>query len=152
PADATKLDLGNGYKLIVTKTDGAKQEVCQAQAEDLLNQHPSVGCLVGLWEYNPPALLAAVGERDKKPAIVAFDENNLTLSGIKNGDVVGTIVQNPHQFGYQSIKVLASLIKGKDDILKTWPGIETNNSIFVPHRTITKENVDAFQAEVKKIL
>ena len=65
---------------------------------------------------------------------------------------VGTIVQDPYQFGYQSIKVLAALVKGKDDVLKGWPGIEKGNSIFVPHRVITKDNVDEFKAEVKKIL
>jgi len=61
-------------------------------------------------------------------------------------------VQNPHQFGYQSIKVLASIAQGKEDILRTWPGIEAGNRIYIPHRVITKENVDAFEAEVKKIL
>jgi ribose transport system substrate-binding protein len=153
PADTEDLELGNGYTLLVTKTDGAKQEVCQSQAQDLLIKHPTVGCLVGLWEYNPPAILAAVSKKKgAKPAIVAFDENDLTLEGIKNDEVVGTIVQNPYQFGYQSVKVLAGLAQGKDDILKTWPGIEKDNSIFVPHRVITKENVSSFQAEVKKLL
>ena len=87
-----------------------------------------------------------------KPAIVAFDENDQTLQGIKSGAVTGTIVQNPYEFGYQSIKVLAALAKGKDDVLKNWPGIEKDNSIFVPVRVITKDNVETFEADVKKIL
>ena len=140
------------YKLIATKTDESKEEVCQAHAEDLLNKRPKVGCLVGLWEYNPPALLRAVKGSGKKVPIVAFDENDQTLAGIKDGSIAGTIVQDPYQFGYQSIKVLAALVKGKDDVLKTWPGIEEGNSIFVLHRVITKDNVDEFKAEVKKIL
>jgi ribose transport system substrate-binding protein len=151
-ASTSDLDLGNGYTLIATKTDESKEEVCQAQAEDLLNKRPKVACLVGLWEYNPPALLRAVKGAGKQVPIVAFDENDQTLAGIKDGSVVGTIVQNPYEFGYQSIKVLAALVKGKDDVLKTWPGIEHGNSIFVPHRIITKDNVDEFKAEVKKIL
>jgi ribose transport system substrate-binding protein len=62
-------------------------------------------------------------------------------------------VQNPYQFGYQSIKVLAALVKDKDaDVLKSWPDIEAGNSIFVPHRVITKDNVEEFKADVKKIL
>ena len=145
-------DLGNGFTLIATKTDDSKEEVCQAHAEDLLNKRPKVGCLVGLWEYNPPALLRAVKGSGKKVPVVAFDENDQTLAGIKDGSVTGTIVQDPYQFGYQSIKVLAALIKGNDDVLKNWPGIEAGNSIFVPHRVITKDNVEDFKAEVKKIL
>ena len=147
-----EIDLGNGYKLIATKTDESKQEVCQAHAEDLLNKRPKVGCLVGLWEYNPPALLRAVKGANKQVPIVAFDENDQTLAGVKDGSVTGTIVQDPYQFGYQSIKVLAALVKGKDDVLKDWPGIEKGNSIFVKHRVITKDNVDDFKDEVKKIL
>ena len=146
------IDLGNGYKLIATKTDESKQEVCQAHAEDLLNKRPKVGCLVGLWEYNPPALLRAVKGSGKSVPIVAFDENDQTLAGVADGSVVGTIVQDPYQFGYQSIKVLAALVKSKDDVFKDWPGIEKGNSIFVPHRVITKENVEDFKTEVKKIL
>ena len=49
-------------------------------------------------------------------------------------------------------EVLASLTKGNDDVLKTWPGIEKDNSIFVPIRVIAKDNVAEFEAEVKKIL
>jgi ribose transport system substrate-binding protein len=152
--DATDLDLGNGYTLIGTRIDGSDATDCRKKAEDLLNKHPDVNCLVGLWEYNPPALLHAVrnSKNAKKPLIVAFDENELTLEGIKSGEVVGTIVQNPYEFGYQSIKVLASLTRGKDDVLASWPGIEKDNSIFVPTRVIDRDNVAAFEAEVKKIL
>ncbi len=151
---ATDLDLGNGYTLLSTQIDESSEARCQTKAEDLLINHADVDCLVGLWEYNPPALLRAVrnSKNAKKPLIVAFDENDQTLNGIKSGEVVGTIVQNPYEFGYQSIKVLASLVRGKDDVLKTWPGIEQDNSIFVPTRIITKDNVEAFEAEVKKLL
>lgn len=148
----TDVDLGNGFTLLSTQIDESKEPICQAKAEDLLNKHPEVECLVGLWEYNPPALLRAVRNAKGPQKIVAFDENDQTLNGIKSGAVVGTIVQNPYEFGYQSIKVLAALAKGGDDVLKTWPGMEKNNCIFVPVRVITKDNVEAFEAEVKKLL
>ncbi len=149
---AKDLDLGNGYTLLSTQIDETSEPKCQAKAEDLLLTHPDVACLIGLWEYNPPALLRAVQNSKAKPAIVAFDENDQTLEGIKSGSVVGTIVQNPYEFGYQSIKVLAALVRGDNDVLKTWPGIEKDNSIFVPVRVITKDNVEAFEVDVKKIL
>jgi ribose transport system substrate-binding protein len=111
-----------------------------------------VDCLVGLWEYNPPAMLRAVrGSANAKPLIVAFDENSETLKGVKSGEVVGTIVQDPYQFGYQSIKILAQIAHGKDP-LKTWPGITANGSIFVEHQTITKDNIEEFEKKVKEIL
>lgn len=156
PPDATDLDLGNGYTLIATKTDLGEVQKCQAHAEDMLVKTPDVNCMVGLWEYNPPAMLRAVqgSKNAKKPLIVAFDENPDTLKGIRTGEVVGTIVQDPYEFGYQSIKVLAKIIKadGKEDVLKNWPNITSNGSIFVAHQMITKDNIDAFEKKVKEIL
>ena len=29
-------------------------------AEEILRLHPDIACMIGLWEYNPPALLKAV--------------------------------------------------------------------------------------------
>ena len=154
PAGAANLDLGNGFHLIGTRTDGSKEPECLAKAEDLLNKYPDVACLVGLWEYNPPALLRAVrnSKIKQKPAIVAFDENPQTLDGIRKDEIVGTIVQNPYEFGYQSIKVLAGFAHGKEDVLKNWPGITSDHAIFIDHRVIVKNNVDEFEASVKKIL
>ncbi|MBI2808975.1 MAG: substrate-binding domain-containing protein [Planctomycetes bacterium] len=147
------LDLGNGYKLIATKTDEGSATKCQTHAEDLLLKRPKVACLVGLWEYNPPALLRAVRGSGKKVAIVAFDENKQTLEGIKDGSIEGTVVQDPEQFGFQSIKILAILLtKGNDDFLKSIPNITKNNSIFVEHKVVTKDGVDKFKADVDKIL
>ena len=153
PPDAANLAVG-GYVLLRTLTDGVSGPECQKKAEDLLNKHPDVACLVGLWEYNPPALLRAVRNSPdaKKPAIVAFDEHADTLSGIQKDEIVGSVVQNPFEFGYQSIKILAGFAKGNNDVLKDWPGLVKGNSIFIPHRVITKDNVVEFQAEVNKLL
>ncbi|MBI1830577.1 MAG: substrate-binding domain-containing protein [Planctomycetes bacterium] len=154
PAGAKGIDLGNGFHLIDTRTDNSKEPECQAKAEDLLNSHPNVDCLIGLWEYNPPALLRAVhnSKNSSKPKIVAFDENPQTLDGIRKGDIVGTIVQNPFEFGYQSIKILAGFAHGKDDVLKSYPAMTKDNAIFIDHRIIVRDNVDEFEASVKKIL
>jgi ribose transport system substrate-binding protein len=151
---AADLPLGRGYTLVTTSVDVEDVKKCQTDAEDLLNSRPDVECMVGLWEYNPPAMLRAIrsSANKTKPLVVAFDENIETLKGIKSGEVVGTIVQDPYQFGYQSIKILASLARGKDDILKTWPNITADRSIFVSTQTITKDNIDEFEKKVKEIL
>jgi len=152
PADATNLKVGK-YVLIKTQTDGGNREECQQRAEELVNLHPDVSCLVGLWEYNPPAMLLAVqnAKMKTKPAIVAFDENYETLEGIQNGQIIGTVVQNPYEFGYQSIKILAGLAKGDNKVLSERKDLEKNNCIYIPHRIIAKDNVDAFYKELKAI-
>ena len=42
-----------------------------------------------------------------KVKIVCFDEEKDTLDGVKAGDIEGTIVQQPYEFGYQAIHKMA---------------------------------------------
>ena len=80
----------------------------QGQRRGPDDQEPDLACLVGLYAYNPPQLLLAVKDQKKlgQVKIVAFDENRETLQGIRDGHIVGTVVQQPFEFGYQSIKTL----------------------------------------------
>jgi ribose transport system substrate-binding protein len=160
--DATNHKVGK-YVLVDTRIDEVKAQKCQESAEDLLGKHPDLACLVGLWEYNPPALLRAVKQAKiaKAPQIVAFDENFQTLDGIKSGECYATVVQNPYEFGYQSIQFVVTVARGKStaDALK---GLKDSKSgaplpaddkhrVFIPHRIITKDNVGPFYDEVKKL-
>lgn len=160
PADAAGLKLGS-YVLVTTITDNADEAVCQDRAEDLLRTTPDLVCLIGLWEYNPPALIRAVrsSKEAAKPVVIGFDENFQTMDAIIAGDCYATVVQNPYEFGYQSIKILAGLAQGKDDVLKHLVDsktkepltIDDQNRIFVPHRVITRDNVETFYKELKQL-
>jgi ribose transport system substrate-binding protein len=159
PVDATNLKVGD-YVLVTTITDNVNREVCRERAQELMLAHPDLVCLIGLWAYNPPALLLALENSKVKPKIVAFDEDDATLDGIKSGACFATVVQNPYEFGYQSIKILMGLSQGKDDVFKHLTDsktkapltIDEQNRIFIPHRIITKDNVDAFHTELKQLM
>ena len=164
PADASNVKFGN-YLLVDTRTDEGKENICQQKAEELLRVHPDLACIIGLWEYNPPAMLRAVraSKNPTKPTIVAFDENFQTLEAIQSDEIVGTVVQNPYMFGYESIKILAGLARGDESVLKKRTDIDAENRIFIPHRVIVKDAakerignsetlaVGGFFAEVKKL-
>ena len=163
PPDAANVPVGK-YTLVATLTDDTSEPNCLNKAQDLLRIDPDVKCLIGLWEYNPPALLRAVrGSAKAKPAIVGFDENFQTLEGIQSGEIYGTVVQNPYLFGYESIKILAALAKGDETVLKKRKDIDAKNRIFIPHRVIIKNagntrigdsetvDVDKFYPEMKKL-
>src|SRR5262245_9742500 len=65
-------------------------------------------CMVGLWAYNPPAILSALKDsKDRlgKVKVVGFDENEDTLKGIADGHIYATVVQDPFGFGYQSVRL-----------------------------------------------
>jgi ABC-type sugar transport system substrate-binding protein len=49
--------------------------------------------------------------------VIAFDEAAAVLEGIATGTVVGTVVQNPFQYGFKSIETLHALKEGKPDLI-----------------------------------
>ncbi|MCB1358934.1 MAG: ABC transporter substrate-binding protein, partial [Maritimibacter sp.] len=54
----------------------------------------------------------------------------------------GTIVQDPYQWGYQGMKLMAAWLDGDTS------GVPDDGLIIVPTKVIDQENVDAFQDEL----
>lgn len=133
------------YQILGCMTDGFDYSVAKAQAEDALTRHEDMGCMVGLFAYNAPQILQALGkERRGKVKVVSFDENKDTLAGIKAGHVHGTVVQDPHAYGYESIKLILALHAGGKG--------PAEPIIRVPARAITKDKVEAFEQELARLM
>jgi ribose transport system substrate-binding protein len=139
-----KSDDGK-YAVVGTMTDQFDRAKAKANGEDAMTRHPDLTAMVGLFEYNPPMIIEALERSGKlgQVKVMAFDENDATLQGIKDGNVVATIVQNPYQYGYKSVEVLNELHKGNKQV------IPENKFIDIPARVIDKSNVDAFWQEIK---
>jgi ribose transport system substrate-binding protein len=107
-ADSHLRGLDGKYEVLGTMTDEASQDKCKRNVEDTLSKYPDVNCLVGLWAYNPPAMLQAVRDAGKLNQIqlVGFDEDEETLQGIKDGYIHATVVQDPYLFGYKAVEIL----------------------------------------------
>jgi ribose transport system substrate-binding protein len=137
---------GEKYVVLGTLTDQFDLAKGKANAEDVLSRHPDVDAMVGLFAYNPPLILEALksAKRVGEVKVIAFDEDDQTLQGIKDGSVSGTIVQNPYEYGRQSVKILTALANGDRSV------IPEDGMINIPARTITSEDVDAFWADLKK--
>ncbi len=76
--------------------------------------------------------------------IVCFDDEQDTLAGIAAGDIYGTVVQNPFDFGKESVTRMDKYLRGDKSQL--------SGKIFIPTRDIKKDNVADYQADLKKIL
>jgi ribose transport system substrate-binding protein len=142
--DEIKSDDGK-FTILGTMTDQFDRAKAKANVEDTVTRHPDIAGMVGLFEYNPPLILEALDRTGKlgKVKVMGFDENAATLQGIKDGNVVATVVQNPYQYGYKSIYVLNELHKGNKSV------IPANKFIDIPARVIDSSNVDAFQKELQ---
>lgn len=139
---------GSGIEIIDIRTDGGDQTKAKANAEDTLSKYPDIDLLVGLWAYNTPQIYNAVKAAGKEGQvkIVGFDEDQQTLRGIKEGTILGTVVQQPYEFGYQSIIKMAKFMEGDTSV------VPANELDIVPTKVIDSSNVDTFIEEVRAIL
>lgn len=139
---------GSNIEIVDIRTDGGDQTRAKANAEDTLSKYPDIDLLVGLWAYNTPQLYNAVkaAGKDGQVKIVGFDEDQQTLRGIKDGTILGTVVQQPYEFGYQSIIKMAKYLDGDTSV------VPENELDIVPTQVIDASNVDDFIATVREIL
>jgi ribose transport system substrate-binding protein len=96
---------GSNVEIIDVRTDEADRARAMKNVEDTLVKYPDIACLVGLWSYNGPAILNGTRNSGKigKVKIVCFDEEDQTLAGVAAGEIYGTVVQQPYEFGKQAI-------------------------------------------------
>lgn len=136
------------YTILDTRTDDFDHPQAKANAEDAIAKYPDLKCMVGLFAYNPPLCLEAIRDAGKlnEIKVVSFDENEASLQGIVDGTVVGTVAQNPYEYGYQSVKVLKALANGDKSL------VPENKIIHIPARKIRKDNVEEFWTELKSRL
>jgi len=138
---------GSNVSIIDVRTDNTDRVRAKSNASDTLVNNPDIAGMVGLWSYNGPAILAAVREANKtdKVKIIAFDEEDETLSGIKTGAIYATVVQQPFEFGFRSMELMSKVLNGDKS------GIPASKQIFVPTKAIKKDNVEAFTKEINTL-
>ncbi len=134
-------------KIMDIRTDDIDRIRAKANVNDVLVKYPEVDCLVGLWSYNGPMILAAVKDAGKlgKVHIVAFDEEEDVLNGVKDGYIYGTIVQQPFEFGYQSVILLAKYLEGDNT------SIPDDGKIVIPTSIIKKEQAESFIQTIRAL-
>jgi len=139
---------GSNVQIIDVRTDATDRVRAKSNASDTLVNYPDVAGMVGLWSYNGPAILSAVKDANKtdKVKIIAFDEEDETLAGVKSGEIYATVVQQPYEFGYRSMELMAKVLNGDRS------GIPASKQIFVPTLAVKKDTVEQFTKELNQRL
>ena len=101
--------------------------------------------MVGFYSYNPPKIYESLRDNRKlgKITVIAFDEDPITLGAVKDGSFAGTVVQQPFEWAYQGSKMFAAYLNGDKSV------VPANGITIVPGKIITKDNVDAFKADLQ---
>ena len=134
---------GTKIQIVDVRGDNMDQTAAKRNAEDTLTANPDVNCMIGVYSYNIPEIYQALKESNKlgKITVVGFDDDPITLGGIKDGSVYATVVQQPFEWGYQGMKDMAKILKGDKSF------IPKNGQIIIPTKVVDKSNVDAYAKE-----
>jgi len=144
-AGMKEVIAGSKVELVDVRGDDIDQTRAKRNVEDTLAANPEINCMVGFYSYNPPRIYEALKEAGKlgQITVIAFDEDPITLGGIKEGTISGTVVQQPYEWGYQGMKLMAKYLEGDKS------GIPDNKLLIVPTKIIDKSNVEQFEADLK---
>ena len=137
---------GSGIELVDVRGDDVDFARARSNVDDVLVASPEIDCMVGFYSYNPPKIYEALQASGKlgEITVIAFDEDPITLGAVREGSFAGTVVQDPYQWGYQGMKLMAKYLEGDKSI------IPADGLMIVPTKVIDKNNVDSFEAELTK--
>jgi len=135
----------SGIELVDVRGDDVDFAVARRNVDDTLSANPEIDCMVGFYSYNPPKIYEALRAAGKlgEITVIAFDEDPITLGAVREGTFAGTVVQDPFQWGYKGMKLMASYLEGDKS------GVPSDGLIIVPTKVIDKNNVDTFEAELR---
>ena len=150
-ADATRYDepgkviLEAGYTIVGTWTDSFDRAKAKANIEDVMIKHPKLALMTGLFEYNSTLAVEVLKQTGKLGSVklAAFDEGAEVITAIKDGSVLGTVVQDPYGYGFESIKLLHALNQGDMSM------IPANGIISISAKVIRKDKAEAFWKDLK---
>jgi len=135
---------GTQITLVDTKSDGGDQTVAKKNVEDVLVANPDINCMVGFYSYSTPAIYQAVKNAGKlgQITIVAFDDDPITLGGVKDGSIAGTVVQQPFEWAHQGFLLMAKYLEGDKS------GIPADGVIIIPGNILHAADIDAYAANL----
>ena len=136
---------GSGIELVDVRGDDVDFARARSNVDDVLAANPDINCMVGFYSYNPPKIYEALQAAGKlgEITVIAFDEDPVTLGAVREGSFAGTVVQDPYQWGYQGMHLMADYLEGDTS------GVPADGLIIVPTKVVDQSNVDAFEAELK---
>ena len=124
---------GSKVELVDVRGDDIDQTRAKRNVEDTLAANPDINCMVGFYSYNPPRIYEVLKEAGKlgQIKVIAFDEDPITLGGVREGTIAGTVVQQPYEWGYQGMKLMAKYLEGDKSGV---PGEQADHRADQDHR------------------
>ncbi|TWU28680.1 substrate-binding domain-containing protein [Bythopirellula polymerisocia] len=148
PIDQT-IEAGN-FTIVATYIDNMIPAVAKENAVSALKEHPDLDGMIGLYGYNGPMCLEVLDEAKKlgEIAVIAFDDQEPTLAGIEAGNIFATVAQNPNQYGYEAVRVLADMSRNK---YAAGAGLyAVPSTLYIPCTAVKAENLSEYRSKLDK--
>jgi ribose transport system substrate-binding protein len=138
---------GSNLEVVGTFTDGAQPAEAKRVVTDVLAKNPDLKGIFGLWGYNAPQAVNALEQSSLRAVqVVGSDESVETCRAIAEGKQYASVAQQPFEFGYQSIKVLARLHRHEN------VDLPPDRIVFIDTYVIRPENLDEVERQITEYL
>ncbi|MGA2247778.1 MAG: substrate-binding domain-containing protein [Verrucomicrobiota bacterium] len=124
-----------GIKIVESESGQDTAEISQKVTADMLQRHPDVqGLFACNVDMSVGALRALQEAKRTDVKMVAFDPDQSLIQGLRSGQVVAIIVQDPYRMGYEGVKVLALKNKGQSSprLIDTGVEVVTSDNLTDP--------------------
>ncbi|USN99670.1 MAG: substrate-binding domain-containing protein [Phycisphaeraceae bacterium] len=138
---------GPRYTIVKTLVDNNDAPQAKQNIVDLLASGETPNCIVGLYAYNGPAAVEALTEAGKIDGVVVigFDYTDETLEAIENGQIYASMAQDPYNYGYHAVRILAEEARGRGEA-----NLPMNEILDIRCFPIKKDNLEQFKAKLAK--
>jgi ribose transport system substrate-binding protein len=145
---------GSNIKVIATENDNGVAATAATNASTVIATHPTLKGIYAEYSYEGPAAAVAVKAKGDigKISVVADDNEPGTITGLQNGAIVASILQQPFMQGYLGAYITTAMkVLGSAKVAALIKPFETDGVISTGVGTLTKANLPADLAYNKAI-
>jgi ribose transport system substrate-binding protein len=124
-----------GIKIVDSESGQDTAGIARSVTAQMLQNHPDVqGLFACNVDVSVGALEALQEAKRTDVKMVAFDPDKSLINGLRSGEAVAIVVQDPYNMGYQGVKVLALHSKGQSSerVIDTGVAVVTSDNLTDP--------------------
>ncbi len=145
---------GSNINVVSTENDNGVAATASSNASAVIAANPNLKGIYGVYSYDGPAGAAAVKSKGDigKIHVIADDNEPGTITGLNDGSVAASIIQQPYMQGYLGAYITTAMkVLGASKVASLIKPFLTDGSISTGVGTLTKANLAADLAYNKAI-
>lgn len=139
------------YDIVAVLEDEGDRQRCYEQIVKLFDDHDDIACLVGLNSRHGEVMVRALKSAGKlgEVKLVAFDTEEATLKGVKEGNIYATIAQDPYQYGYETVQLLTAYSQRDQQNL---PPLGLESNVTISTQAVRADDIENFRKKYESRL